>query len=67
MEQAKVREIALDMIFKFYNKSDNAVQSAADEVSNTIKDIKKTKGPAWEERVKNMELIKAEILDNGTK
>ena len=55
------------MIFKFYNKSDNAIQSAADEVSNTIKDIKKTKGPAWEERVKNMELIKAEILDNGTK
>jgi hypothetical protein len=55
------------MIFKFYNKSDNAVQSAADEVSNTIKDIKKTKGSGWEERIKNMELIKAEILNNGTK
>jgi len=67
MEPSKVKEIALDMIFKFYNKSDNAVQSAADEVSNTIKDIKKTKGPGWEERIKNMELIKAEILNNGTK
>jgi hypothetical protein len=65
MEQAKVREIALDMIFKFSNKSDNAIQSAADLVSDTIKDIKKTKGTAWEERVKNMELIKAEILNNG--